>query len=52
MSEQLPAITNQSGIIGDARVHVVPTLIAVAGERAVVAQLTSALRGRFAAVGV
>jgi site-specific recombinase XerC len=34
MSEHLPAIIDRSEIIGDARAHVVPALIAVAGERA------------------
>jgi integrase/recombinase XerC len=30
----LPAVIERTGIIGDARAPVVPTLIAVAGERA------------------
>jgi site-specific recombinase XerD len=34
MSEQLPAIIARTEIIGDARAHVVPALIAAAGERA------------------
>ena len=34
MSEQLPAIIDRTEIIGDARAHVVPALIAAAGERA------------------
>jgi hypothetical protein len=34
MSEQLPAIIDRTEIIGDARTHVVPALIAAAGERA------------------
>jgi len=34
VTEQLPAIIDQTKIIGDARVHVVPTLVAASGERA------------------
>jgi site-specific recombinase XerD len=34
MTEQLPAIIERTGIIGDARTPVVPALIAIAGERA------------------
>ena len=34
MSEQLPTIIDRTGIIGDSRAHVVPALIAAAGERA------------------
>src|SRR5450755_4073961 len=34
MSEQLPAILDRTKIIGDARAHFVPALIAAAGERA------------------
>jgi site-specific recombinase XerD len=34
MSEQLPAIIDRTNIIGDARAHVVPALIAAAGEHA------------------
>jgi site-specific recombinase XerD len=34
VTEQLPAIIDRTEIIGDARAHVVPALIAAAGERA------------------
>ena len=34
MSEQLPAVIDRTVIIGDIRAHVVPALIAAAGERA------------------
>jgi integrase len=34
MNEQLPAIIDRTGTIGDIRAHVVPALIAAAGERA------------------
>jgi hypothetical protein len=34
MNEQLPAIIDRTEIISDVRAHVVPTLIAAAGERA------------------
>jgi site-specific recombinase XerD len=34
MSKQLPAIIDRAGIIGDIRAHVVPALIAAAGDRA------------------
>ena len=34
MSEQLPARIDRTEIIGDVRAHIVPTLMAAAGERA------------------
>jgi hypothetical protein len=34
MTEQLPTIIGRTEIIGDVRAHIVPALIAVAGERA------------------
>jgi hypothetical protein len=34
MTEQLPAIINRAKIVADAHAHIVPALIAVAGERA------------------
>jgi hypothetical protein len=34
MSEQLATVIDRTGIIGDIRAHVVPALIAAAGERA------------------
>jgi hypothetical protein len=34
MTTQFPAIIDRTEIIGDARAHVVPVIIAAAGERA------------------
>jgi hypothetical protein len=34
MNERLPAIIDRTGIIGNGRAHIVPALIAAAGEHA------------------